>query len=269
MPGGTTIPRNGQQDTGPVQNGNGGAGAPQSPERAAQQMATRARMLEEKHAFYQVVDIDLDKARTDERVNIQGAFAITVWTDGTLNGISLKVNHRANTDIPLNKFAPLFFPEGFNALFITNQVQTGKTATLFLSTQVGVVADPGRLGAGPIDQGEGLLPFIKPGRVGAAVNTANASIIDYTVPTGQVLNIKEISLISDQLTKVDWTLTLTKEDETATTLFTDQFFQAAVSFPFGDNQLVAGDRVQIWCKATDGTSFTADATVSGAASLPE
>lgn len=104
---------------------------------------------------YDLLTFSMASAQTDKEQLIDGYF-LYAWTDGTLDGISVKPNSKAHPSIPLEEFG-YESAVGFDRLWLTWGAQAGKTLYLFVGrrkgthlTQVGKNARGGG-GSGGVD----------------------------------------------------------------------------------------------------------------------
>ena len=86
------------------------------------------RQLESgQHIPYEVKEFDMTSARTDEEIMVEGDH-LTVQTDGTLTGVTIRFNMPTASAVPMAYFNP--FKEQFFKLYLTHTAQTGKTLYL-------------------------------------------------------------------------------------------------------------------------------------------
>lgn len=86
---------------------------------------------------YQVIDLTLDAARSNEEFQIQGSFLYVLSFDGT--DFNMRLNSISNDLIPLKIHRSI---EGiFHRIFLTHTAQAGKTAKLIfgMKTEFSVV----------------------------------------------------------------------------------------------------------------------------------
>jgi len=119
-----------------------------SPEQGAARPEVRITPLDNRYwgpqphyTAYDVKEFDLSTAREDEPVTVLGDH-LSAATDGTLDGVYIRLNQSTNPRIPLRHFNPYFAPTGFNQLYLTHAAQTGKTLFLHVSTGAQAVATP-------------------------------------------------------------------------------------------------------------------------------
>lgn len=86
---------------------------------------------------YEIVEFKLDGARTDEEKLIDGDHLLAA-TDGDLTNITIKLNHKGNSAIPLAEFNPV--ASQFYRIFLTNTAQAGKTLKLFVGREAATEA---------------------------------------------------------------------------------------------------------------------------------
>lgn len=84
---------------------------------------------------YDIYDISLAAAATDHELPITGYF-VYAWTDGTLDGISIKPNSKEFKSIPLEQQG-YESAVGFDRLWLTWTAQAGKTLHLFIGRRKG------------------------------------------------------------------------------------------------------------------------------------
>jgi len=89
--------------------------------------------LEPEKTASDIKDYALDTAKTDFQISIVGD-QISPVTDGTLDGVYVRLNKPTNPRIPLKYFNPYNTPTGFDRLFLTHSAQAGKTLWLHIST---------------------------------------------------------------------------------------------------------------------------------------
>lgn len=80
---------------------------------------------------YQVIDLTLDAARSNEELQIQGSYLYVLSFDGT--NLNVKLNSISNNDLPLRAHRSV---SGiFHRIFITHTAQAGKTAKLLFGVK--------------------------------------------------------------------------------------------------------------------------------------
>ena len=80
---------------------------------------------------YQVIDLALDTARTEEELQIQGSYIYVLTFDGT--DLNLKLNSKSNSIIPLRSHRSI---SGiFHRIFLTHTAQAGKIAKLLFGVK--------------------------------------------------------------------------------------------------------------------------------------
>lgn len=84
------------------------------------------------------------------------------------------------------------------------------------------------------------------------------TVVSWTVAASRVGNLREVSMISDQLAVTEFRLTIN-----AVVQWTDQIIQAALTIPFGENGLAAGAIVLLEAQSSDGTAIVVDGSISG------
>lgn len=83
--------------------------------------------------IYNVRSIPMDTALTDKEVELPGN-SLTVSTDGSLSGVTIKFDSVVNDTIPLDRFKDfLFYP--FSKIYVTFTAQAGKTLYLFVGRE--------------------------------------------------------------------------------------------------------------------------------------
>jgi hypothetical protein len=93
--------------------------------------------------------IDLTTGQTDKEYHIEGD-AITAATDGTLDGIYVKLNDKEKSQpIPIKYFNPFTSPVGFNYLYLTWAAQPGKRLYMLIGREAGALP---LQTAGPIEE---------------------------------------------------------------------------------------------------------------------
>ena len=75
-------------------------------------------------------EIALDKPNRNKKLIIKGNI-LTVFTDGKLKGTKVKLDSIKNDSMPMGKFNPIFYPIGFEKIYLTTQKQPGKALNLF------------------------------------------------------------------------------------------------------------------------------------------
>ena len=84
---------------------------------------------------FDILTFALDTAQTDKEWAIDGYF-LYAWTDGTLDGISVKPNSKEFPAIPLEEFG-YESAVGFDRIWLTWGAQAGKTLYLFVGRRKG------------------------------------------------------------------------------------------------------------------------------------
>lgn len=92
----------------------------------------------------------------------------------------------------------------------------------------------------------------------AGTDTTYQEVASWTVATGKVGELKEITVLSD-----DYDHTALKITVGAVTFATDWTAQGSMPLIFEDLKLAAGAEVKVEAKSTDGTSITVDAVITG------
>jgi len=82
------------------------------------------------------------------------------------------------------------------------------------------------------------------------------AVKSWTVATGKVGELKEISFTGTVLAKTHWRVVIG-----SLTFVTDLLVGAPLTIPFFDLKLVATTVVTVYCKSTDGSSVNADASI--------
>jgi hypothetical protein len=83
-------------------------------------------------------------------------------------------------------------------------------------------------------------------------------VASWTVATGKVGELKEITLLSDEYDYTEWRITVG-----AVTFAEDWIVQAAMPIIFEDLRLAAGTEVKVEARSTDGTAIVADVCITG------
>jgi len=84
---------------------------------------------------YNVRAIPMDTALTDSEVELPGN-SLSVSTDGSLSGVSIKFNFPTSDAIPLDRFKDFYFyPAGFTKIYVTFTAQSGKALYLFVGRE--------------------------------------------------------------------------------------------------------------------------------------
>jgi hypothetical protein len=89
-------------------------------------------------------------------------------------------------------------------------------------------------------------------------DTSYKTVVSWTVSTGKLGELKEVSMLSDTYAKTQFKLTIAGVEQ-----FKDKVIQASLTLPFAENKLSAGDIVLLEAQSTDGTSITVDGSISG------
>lgn len=86
------------------------------------------------------------------------------------------------------------------------------------------------------------------------------TVAEWEVSTGMVGDLEEVSLVTDQVAKTHWKLTIAGEEQ-----WTDRLFYTSLAIPWrkGESEIAAGDKVTLEAKSTDGTAIIADGSISG------
>lgn len=87
------------------------------------------------HRDYDVITIPLDTATTDHEWVGEGYF-VFAWTDGSLDGITMRPNSKEHGAIPLERMG-FESSVGFDRLWLSWSAQTGKTLYLFVGRRKG------------------------------------------------------------------------------------------------------------------------------------
>lgn len=85
---------------------------------------------------YNVRKFPLGSARDETEINIPGD-AMSWWTDGTLIGCTVRFDSKTEDEIPLDKFNPISFPNGWKKFYLTTSAQAGKTLWMFIGRAAG------------------------------------------------------------------------------------------------------------------------------------
>ena len=91
----------------------------------------------------------------------------------------------------------------------------------------------------------------------AGSDVAYQVVKSWTVTTGKVGELKEISFTGTVLAKTHWKVVIG-----ALTFVTDLLIGAPLTIPFFDLKLVAATVVTVSCKSTDGSAINADASIA-------
>lgn len=110
---------------------------PQRPQ-MADRVELRKRIESGEWVPYNIKTFALDTARTDEKVVIEGDF-IHAWTDGTLNGIGVRIGRVQNDLCYFKRRNPV---SGFSfwEFFLTHSAQAGKTLDLMIGREASAQA---------------------------------------------------------------------------------------------------------------------------------
>jgi len=102
-------------------------------------------------------------------------------------------------------------------------------------------------------------PISRTGRY-SGTSTSYQTVAEWEVSAGKVGNLEEVSLVTDQVAKTHWRLTVGGVQQWA-----DRLFYTSLSIPWRkvNTQLPAGAKVTLEAKSTDGTSIIADGSISG------
>jgi len=92
----------------------------------------------------------------------------------------------------------------------------------------------------------------------SGTSTSYQSVASWTVATDKQGKLKEVALRSSNYAKTLWKLVIG-----ATTFMTDVTVGGALTLPFSDLSLAAGDTVTLSAKSSDGTTITADGAIAG------
>ena len=84
---------------------------------------------------YNVRAIPMDTALTNKEIELPGA-NLSVSTDGSLAGVTIKFDSTVNDTILLDRFKDFYsYPGGFTKIYVTFTAQSGKTLYLFVSRE--------------------------------------------------------------------------------------------------------------------------------------
>ncbi len=84
---------------------------------------------------YNVRAIPMDTALTDAEIELPGN-SLSVSTDGSLSGVTIKFDSAVNDTILLDRFKDFYsYPRGFTKLYVTFTAQSGKTLYLFVGRE--------------------------------------------------------------------------------------------------------------------------------------
>ncbi len=94
----------------------------------------KQKLINSDYKPYEVKSFGMGTARTDERLLVDGQ-SIQAWTDGSLDGCSIKLNNKAESDaLFFDNFNPIIgLP--FHILFLTTPVQSGRTLRLLIAKE--------------------------------------------------------------------------------------------------------------------------------------
>ena len=84
---------------------------------------------------YDIYSFSMASAQTDKLWAVDGYF-LYAWTDGTLDGVSVKPNSKGHPAIPLEEFG-YESAVGFDRVYLSWGAQTGKTLYLFVGRRKG------------------------------------------------------------------------------------------------------------------------------------
>jgi len=117
---------------------------------------------------YDVKTFDMSAARENAEIVVQGNF-LHIWTDGSYEGITIKLNMATNPAINIARRNSI---EGFRfwKLYLTHTAQAGKTLDLFWGRD-GTVADPAMM---PLTDLVKLIPIAKADIFNQALPAAEA-----------------------------------------------------------------------------------------------
>jgi len=92
-------------------------------------------MAEPRLPLYNVRAIPMDAAVTDKEIELPGN-SLSVSTDGSLSGATIRFDSAVNDIIPLDRFKDFYFyPGGFSKIYVTFTAQAGKTLYLFVGRE--------------------------------------------------------------------------------------------------------------------------------------
>lgn len=89
-------------------------------------------------------------------------------------------------------------------------------------------------------------------------DTSYQEVASWTVSTGKVGELKEITILSNEYDYTHFQITIG-----STVYKTDWLVQAAMPLIFEDLKLAAGTEVKVECKSTDGEAIVVDAVIVG------
>ena len=120
---------------------------------------------------YNVRRYTLDIARTEpgEEIRLPGD-TITAYSDGSLDGIYVRLDKASNEAVPLNEFNPYHYLAGFQKFWLETPAQSGKYLRLHVGREAG--ADAAATGRGMGSATEVSLVKIVPIAKADAFNTA-------------------------------------------------------------------------------------------------
>jgi len=95
----------------------------------------------------------------------------------------------------------------------------------------------------------------------SGTDTDYQTVVAWTVTTGKIGDLKEVSMVSNNYTKTHFRLVIAEVAQ-----FADKTIQAPLSLPFpeGTWDLKPADVVVLEAKSSDGTSITVDGSITGA-----
>jgi hypothetical protein len=103
---------------------------------------------------YDIISFPLDTATTDKEWPGEGYF-LYAWTNGSLDGISVRPNSKANCSIPFEQFG-YESAVGFDRIWLTWTAQAGKTLYIFVGRRKGTHLSQVSVGGGGSGSGGGV-----------------------------------------------------------------------------------------------------------------
>lgn len=139
------------------------------------------RMLESGEEIpYQVKEFDMTSARTNERVVIEGDH-LTVQTDGSLDGVTIRFNMETADAVPVKYFNP--WRQQFFVLFLTHTAQPGKKLYLAIGRAISAEGQSFEMAAEMIN------------KVSATVDSTTANLGIAGTYTGSAFSVEEYARI--------------------------------------------------------------------------
>jgi hypothetical protein len=137
----------------------------------------------------------LDNALTDKELYLPGK-SVTAYTNGTLEGIILKLDSQTNDAVYLNEFNPLICADGFTKLYLTTTAQANKYLRILVGWDTGTRAAirefQAQISKPVLGAGQASFELLVTRRAadGDAIAAGAVAAIDaYEVPEGYQLHI--------------------------------------------------------------------------------